>query len=69
MSIQAMLIVAGCRQPGASCHQTLEALAAAAAPGVTTADLDAVAARIFAAHGARSRPRSSTDFPARCSSA
>src|SRR5690348_18396551 len=42
---------------------TLEALAAAVRPGVTTADLDAVAARVFAAHGARSAPALVYGFP------
>src|SRR5690348_14401328 len=42
---------------------TLEALAAAVRPGVTTGDLDAVAARIFEAHGARSAPALVYGFP------
>jgi methionyl aminopeptidase len=44
-------------------HKTLEALAAAVRPGVTTAHLDAVAARIFDAHGARSAPALVYGFP------
>ncbi len=36
---------------------------AAAVPGVTTAELDAIAARVFEARGARSAPQAMYDFP------
>jgi len=63
VSIQSDADRRGLQAAGAVVHQTLEALAAAARPGVTTADLDAVAARIFAAHGARSAPALVYGFP------
>ena len=43
--------------------RTLRELRARVRPGVTTAELDDHAARIFAAHGARSGPRLDYDFP------
>jgi methionyl aminopeptidase len=42
---------------------TLDALAKQVQPGVTTAELDAAAAKIFAAHGARSAPAFTYGFP------
>jgi len=42
---------------------TLDALAAAVRPGVTTAELDRVAAGVFQAHGARSAPALVYGFP------
>ena len=42
---------------------TLDALAQRVRPGVTTAELDAVAAGVFAAQGARSAPRLEYGFP------
>ena len=42
---------------------TLDALAAAVRPGVTTGELDRVAAGVFAAHGARSAPALVYGFP------
>jgi methionyl aminopeptidase len=42
---------------------TLAAMREAVRPGVSTADLDAVAERVFAAHGARSAPRIVYGFP------
>src|SRR3954466_12460841 len=41
----------------------LRELRARVRPGVSTAELDEHAARIFAAHGARSGPRLDYDFP------
>src|SRR4051812_23464634 len=38
-------------------------MAARVRPGVTTAELDAVAAGVFARHGARSAPQLAYDFP------
>src|SRR3954451_11171642 len=43
--------------------RTLRELRARVRPGVSTAELDEHAARIFAAHGARSGPRLDYDFP------
>ena len=44
--------------------ETLRAMEAAARPGVRTAELDAIAARVFRRHGARSAPQLAYDFPA-----
>jgi methionyl aminopeptidase len=44
-------------------RRTLEALAAAVRPGITTADLDAIARDLLAAHGARSAPAMVYGFP------
>jgi len=63
MSIQTDADRRGLQAAGAVVHKTLEALAAAVRPGVTTAHLDAVAARIFEAHGARSAPALVYGFP------
>jgi methionyl aminopeptidase len=43
--------------------RTLDAMRSAVRPGITTAELDDVAARIFEEHGARSGPRIVYDFP------
>src|SRR3954464_10304340 len=43
--------------------RTLRELRARVRPGASTAELDEHAARIFAAHGARSGPRLDYDFP------
>ena len=43
---------------------TLEALRRAVRPGITTGELDAIAAGVFAAHGARSGPILTYGYPA-----
>lgn len=53
----------GLRAAGAVVAETIAAMRAAVAPGVTTAELDAVAARTFARHGARSGPQLDYSFP------
>ena len=63
MSIQSDADRHGLQAAGTVVHLTLDALAAAVRPGVTTAELDAVAAGIFAAHGARSAPALVYGFP------
>ena len=63
MSITSETDWRGLRDVGHVVHLTLEALAAAATPGVTTGELDGVAARIFAAHGAQSAPALTYGFP------
>ena len=63
MSIQSDADRQGLQAAGTVVHLALEALAAAARPGVTTAELDAVAAGIFARHGARSAPALVYGFP------
>ncbi len=51
------------RRAGAVVSETLREVRAAVAPGVTTAELDAVAARVFARRGARSGPELTYGFP------
>jgi methionyl aminopeptidase len=63
MSIESADDWKGLRRAGRIAHLTLDALEARVRPGITTADLDAVAARIFAAHGARSAPAMTYGFP------
>jgi methionyl aminopeptidase len=55
--------LAGLRAAGAVVAETIVNMRNAAVPGVTTADLDAVAARTFVRHGARSAPQVDYDFP------
>ena len=54
---------AGLRAAGHVVHLTLEALEAHVRPGITTAELDEVAASVFALHGARSAPAVVYGFP------
>jgi methionyl aminopeptidase len=63
MSIESADDWKGLRRAGRVAHLTLEALEAHVRPGVTTAELDAVAARVFATHGARSAPAMLYGFP------
>src|SRR5262245_22480850 len=63
MSIESADDWRGLRRAGRIAHLTLEALEAHVRPGVSTADLDAVAARLFATHGARSAPALVYGFP------
>ncbi len=51
------------RAAGRVVRLALDAMSAAVAPGVSTAQLDAIAGEIFRAHGARSAPRLVYDFP------
>jgi methionyl aminopeptidase len=53
----------GLRAAGAVVAETIDAMEAAVAPGVTTAELDRVAAQVLARHGARSAPQLDYDFP------
>jgi methionyl aminopeptidase len=55
--------LAGLRAAGRVVAQTIRELRRLARPGITTAELDAHAARVFAAHGARSGPQLDYDFP------
>jgi methionyl aminopeptidase len=63
MSIESVDDWKGLRRAGRIVQLTLDALDANVRPGVTTAELDAVAARIFAEHGARSAPAMVYGFP------
>ena len=53
----------GLRRAGRVVREAIDAMRAAVAPGVTTAELDAVAGEVFARHGAQSAPRLVYDFP------
>ncbi len=48
---------------GRICALAREAMATALRPGITTAELDKIGADILAAHGARSAPQVTYDFP------
>jgi methionyl aminopeptidase len=63
VSIQGDADRQGLQAAGTVVHLTLAALAAALRPGITTGELDAVAAGVFAAHGARSAPALVYGFP------
>jgi methionyl aminopeptidase len=63
MSIESEQDLEGLRRVGRVVALTLEATRAAVELGVTTADLDAVAAEVFARHGAHSAPADTYDFP------
>lgn len=63
MSIETPEELEGLRAAGRVVAETLRAMRRAVRPGVTTAELDAVAARVFARHGARSGPALDYGFP------
>ena len=63
MSIETPEDLAGLKAAGAVVSATLRACRRAVRPGITTAELDAVAARVFARHGARSGPVITYGFP------
>ncbi len=55
--------LAGMRAAGHVVRLALEAMRTAVEPGISTAQLDAIGARIFAQHGARSAPQLVYNFP------
>lgn len=63
MSIESTADWEGLKQVAAVARLTLDALEARLRPGVTTGELDAEAARLFARHGARSAPAVVYGFP------
>ena len=63
MSIESTADWEGLRQAAKVARVTLDVLAAQVRPGVTTGELDATAAQLFAAHGARSAPALVYGFP------
>jgi methionyl aminopeptidase len=63
MSIESAADLEGLREVGRVTRLTLDALEARLRVGVTTADLDRVAAELFAIHGARSAPAMVYGFP------
>ena len=64
MSIESPADLAALREVGRITRQTLDALERRVRAGVTTGELDAVAAAVFAKHGARSAPALVYGFPA-----
>ncbi|HEX6324667.1 MAG TPA: type I methionyl aminopeptidase [Vicinamibacterales bacterium] len=63
MSIESPADLHGMRAVGRVVARALEAMAASVRPGVTTGELDAMAARIARDHGARSAPADVYGFP------
>src|SRR6266568_2937636 len=63
MSIRTQAEFEKLRAIGRIVRQALEATAAAVRPGVTTAELDAIGARVLAEHGAESAPPKVYGFP------
>ncbi|WP_445150070.1 type I methionyl aminopeptidase [Baekduia sp. Peel2402] len=63
MSVDTPEELAALKAAGRVVAQTLRELRKLVRPGVTTGELDAVAGRIFAAHGARSGPQLDYNFP------
>jgi len=63
MSIETEHDLAGLRRAGRVAALTLEAMKAGVRPGVSTAELDAIAAGVLRVHGARSGPHIVYGFP------
>jgi|SRR5271166_1294496 len=63
MSIQSEEELEQLRAVGRIVRLALDAMAAAVEPGITTAELDAVCARVLAEHGATSAPKKVYAFP------
>ena len=63
MSIETAEELAGLKRVGGLVALTLRTLREHVRAGVTTGELDAVAARLFARHGATSAPQRTYDFP------
>ncbi|MEA2254001.1 MAG: methionyl aminopeptidase, partial [Solirubrobacteraceae bacterium] len=63
MSVDTPEQLEGLRRAGRVVAATIATLRAAAVPGRATAELDALAAEVFAAHGARSGPILTYGYP------
>jgi methionyl aminopeptidase len=63
MSIESDADWIGLKRAAHVARLTLDALSARVRPGITTGELDAIAARLFARHGARSAPALVYGFP------
>ena len=63
MTISSEVELVGMSRIGRLLSLALKAMRAAARPGMTTAELDAVGATFLRAHGARSAPQLTYDFP------
>ena len=66
MSIQTEEELRQLRVAGMIVRQALDAMTAAVEPGITTAELDAICARVLADHSAASAPRKVYNFPGAC---
>ena len=66
MSIQTEEELRQLRVAGMIVRQALNAMTAAVEPGITTAELDAICARVLADNGASSAPRKVYNFPGAC---
>jgi len=64
MSIDSLSDLKGLRRAGLVVASTLELLKSHVRPGITTAELDAIALEHLRSHGARSAPQLAYDFPA-----
>ena len=69
MSIQSEEELEQLRAVGRIVRLALDAMTAAVEPGITTAELDAICARVLAEHGASSAPRKVYNFPGTSASA
>ncbi|HJY85697.1 MAG TPA: type I methionyl aminopeptidase [Candidatus Acidoferrales bacterium] len=63
MSIHGPEELAGMRAAGAVVHYTLESMKQAVRPGITTAELDEIGAKVIRQHGAQSAPALIYKFP------
>ena len=63
MSIDGTEDIQGLRRAGAVVAEARDAMGAAVAPGITTAELDEIGRGVLAAHGARSAPQLAYQFP------
>lgn len=64
MSVDCDEDVIGLKRAGAAVREAREAMGAHVAPGVSTADLDAIGLEVLRRHGARSAPALAYGFPA-----
>jgi len=63
VSIKTQAELVGLKRSGRIVRIALDAMAAAVRPGITTAELDAIGAKVLAEHGAESSPRKVYGFP------
>ncbi len=63
MSIEGQHDVDGLQRAGAAVAEARDVMASLIAPGMTTAELDAIGAEVLERHGARSAPKRAYNFP------
>jgi len=63
MSIDGQKDVDGLKRAGAAVAEARDTMGAHLAPGVSTAELDAIGREVLCRHGARSAPQLAYDFP------